>query len=113
MIWLGIIIGFVTGVVVVTLCYTPLVDKVKSLEQRLIRETELRIEFASAVRRYGDRAHDLEQQAIRDKALIDDSIKTLQAYETQNQFLRADLKQLQAMIPPEIYARFFDAPYKS
>jgi uncharacterized membrane-anchored protein YhcB (DUF1043 family) len=83
MIWIGIIVGFVTGVVLVTLCYTPLVDKVKTLEQKL----------------------------IRDKDLIDEAIKTLRHYENQNNILRADLKQLQALVPPEVYARFFHAPY--
>jgi hypothetical protein len=84
-IWIGIIIGFTAGVVVATLCYTPLVDKVKMLEQMRICDTEL----------------------------IDDAIKTLRAYERQNAILRTDLDQMQRLLPPEAYARFFDAPYNN
>jgi hypothetical protein len=83
MFWLGIIIGLCAGVVIVTILYAPLLDMVKALEQMKIRDTEL----------------------------IDDAIKTLQAYEKQNALLRSDLEQLQRLVPPEIYARFFDAPY--
>jgi hypothetical protein len=84
-IWIGIIIGFTAGVVVATLCYTPLVDKVKSLEMSM----------------------------LRNKELMDDAIKTMRAYENQNNHLRIDLEQMQRLMPPEIYARFFDAPYNS
>jgi hypothetical protein len=84
-IWIGIIIGFVTGVVVVTLCYTPLVDKVKTLEQI----------------------------GKRNQELIDDAIKALRCFERENECLKSDLKQMMRLLPPEAYARFFDAPYKS
>jgi hypothetical protein len=85
MLWIGLILGFVAGIVVTTFAYTSLVDKVKRLEQMKIRDTEL----------------------------IDEAIKTLQAYEKQNAILRADLEQTQRMIPPEVYAHFFDAPYNN
>ena len=82
--WIGIIIGFAAGVIVITLCYTPLVDKVKTLEQKM----------------------------IRDKDLIDEALKTLRAYENQNNYLRVDLEQMQRLVSPEAYAQFFDAPYR-
>ena len=85
MIWIGIIIGFATGVVFITLCYTPLVDKVKALEQRM----------------------------LRDKELIDEFVKTLRCYETQNDALRSDLDMMQKLMPPEVYARYFDAPFNN
>jgi hypothetical protein len=85
MIWLGIIIGFAAGVVVVTLCYTPLVEKVKVLEQ--------------SERRY--------------RKLMDEALETLQQYERDNAWLASDLKQMERLVSPEDYARFFDAPYKS
>lgn len=80
MIWIGIITGFSVGVVFITLLYTPLVDKVKLLEQKL----------------------------IRDKELIDEFVKTLHAYEKQNDLLRTDLELMQRIVPPEVYARFYD-----
>ena len=80
MTWIGIIIGFAVGVVFITLCYTPLVDKVKALEQRM----------------------------LRDKELIDEFIKTLRCYETQNDALRSDLDVMQRMVPPEVYARWYN-----
>jgi hypothetical protein len=85
MIWLGIIIGFSAGVVLVTLCYTPLVDKVKELEQ--------------SERRY--------------RKLLDEALASVQRYERDNAWLASDLKQMGRLISPEAYARFFDAPYKS
>jgi uncharacterized membrane-anchored protein YhcB (DUF1043 family) len=84
MVWLGIIIGFVTGVVVITLLYAPLVDKVEMLQQKLLREQQL----------------------------IDDAIKTLTACEKQNEHLRQDLTVMQRMVPRELYAQFFDGPYR-
>jgi hypothetical protein len=77
-------IGFGAGVVLTTLAYTPMVDKVKALDQKLARDQEL----------------------------INDAIKTLQAYERQNAQLRADLDQMQRLMPRAI-AQFYDAPYKS
>ena len=56
MLWCGIIIGFCAGVVFATLCYTPLVEKVKLLEERM----------------------------LRDKKLIDDAITSVQKYERDN-----------------------------
>jgi hypothetical protein len=85
MFWLGIIIGFAAGVVVVTLCYTPLVEKVKVLEQ--------------SERRY--------------RKLMDEAIATLKRYERDNAWLASDLEQMERLLPSEAYARFFDAPYKS
>jgi uncharacterized membrane-anchored protein YhcB (DUF1043 family) len=85
MIWLGIIIGFVTGVVFITLCYTPLVDKVQMLEQQLVHNQQL----------------------------IDDAAKALVAFERENECLKSDIHVMQRMMPPEIYARLFDAPYRN
>jgi uncharacterized membrane-anchored protein YhcB (DUF1043 family) len=85
MIWIGIIIGICAGMVLATLCYTPLVDKVKALEQRM----------------------------LRDKELIDEFVKTLRAYEKQNDMLRSDLDLMQRLMPPEVYARYFDAPFNN
>jgi len=85
MIWIGIIIGICAGMVLATLMYTPLVDKVKALEQRM----------------------------LRDKELIDEFVKTLRCYETQNDALRQDLDMMQKLMPPEVYARYFDAPFNN
>jgi len=85
MIWLGIIIGFCAGVVFVTLCYTPLVEKVKVLEQ--------------SERRY--------------RKLCDEALAAVQQYERDNAWLASDLKQMERLVSPEDYARFFDAPYKT
>jgi hypothetical protein len=84
-IWIGIIIGFAAGVIVLTLCYTPLVEKVKLLEEH-------------------------ERQY---RKLLDEALATLQQYERDNVWLASDLKQMERLISPEAYARFFDAPYKS
>lgn len=84
MIWLGIIIGFCAGVVFITLLYTPLVDKVEMLKQK----------------------------GIRDQELIDEAIKAIHAAEYQNLHLRKDLEVMQRFVPREIYAEFFDAPYR-
>jgi hypothetical protein len=85
MIWLGIIIGFCVGVVVITLCYTPLVDKVNALQKKL----------------------------IADQALIDDAITAVQNLEARNERLRKDLELVQKWIPREVLAQFFDAPYRN
>jgi ABC-type antimicrobial peptide transport system permease subunit len=85
MIWIGIIIGICAGMVLTTLLYTPLVDKVKALELRM----------------------------MRDKELIDEFVKTLRCYETQNDALRSDLDMMQKLMPPEVYARYFDAPFNN
>ena len=84
MIWLGIIIGFCAGVVFATLCYTPLVDKVKLLEERM----------------------------LRDKQLIDDAVTAVQKLERDNARLLSDLEVMQRMMPKELYAQFYDAPYR-
>ena len=84
MIWLGIIVGFAAGVVFVTLLYTPLVDKVKLLEEK--------------ERHY--------------RKTVDDAIATVQKYERDNAWLASDLKQMERLISPEAYAQFFDAPYE-
>jgi hypothetical protein len=84
MLWLGIIIGFSVGVVFITLLYTPLVDKVNALQDKLLREQQL----------------------------IDDAIKTLTDCEKQNEHLRQDLTVMQRMVPRELYAQFFDGPYR-
>jgi hypothetical protein len=73
-IWIGIIVGFVTGVVFITLCYTPLVEKVKLLEQKLLRDQEL----------------------------IDEALKTLRCYERQNNILRDDLEQVHRLRSMEL-----------
>ena len=80
MIWYGIIIGFAAGVIVVTLLYTPLVDKVKMFEQRM----------------------------IRDKELIDDAIKALRRFEHENANLKDDLRHLYELVPREVYAQLYD-----
>jgi hypothetical protein len=84
MIWLGIIIGFCAGVVVVTLCYTPLVEKVKVLEER--------------------------EESYRKRTL--EALAAVQMYERDNAWLASDLKQMERLVSPEAYARFFDAPYR-
>lgn len=85
MIWIGIIVGFATGVVFITLCYTPLVDKVKLLEAKL----------------------------NRDRDLVNEAIKAMRQFERENECLKADLKVLRGMVTPEIYAKFFDAPFNN
>jgi hypothetical protein len=85
MIWLGIIVGFVTGVVFITLCYMPLVDKVNALEAKLRCEQQL----------------------------IDEAAKVLAAIERENECLKSDLHVMQRMMPPELYARLFDSPYRN
>jgi flagellar motor component MotA len=84
MIWYGIIIGFCAGIVLATLCYTPLVDKVKLLEERM----------------------------VRDKQLIDEAVSAVQKYERDNAHLVSDLEVMQRMMPKELYAQFYDAPYR-
>jgi hypothetical protein len=84
-IWLGIIIGFVTGVVFITLCYIPMVDKVDELKHKLIRYQEL----------------------------MDQANKTLSRFECENECLKSDVRVLQRMVPPELYARLFDSPYRN
>jgi uncharacterized membrane-anchored protein YhcB (DUF1043 family) len=84
MIWLGIIIGFAVGVVFTTLLYTPLVDKVNMLEAKL----------------------------LRDKKLIDEAIAAVAKYERDNARLISDLEVMQRMMPKELYAQFYDAPYR-
>jgi len=102
MIWIGIIIGFATGVVFITLCYTPLVDKVKALAS-----------FDERIKGKRSRVRALEQRMLRDKELIDEFVKTLRCYETQNDALRSDLDMMQKLMPPEVYARYFDAPFNN
>lgn len=85
MLWLGIIIGFCVGVVFITLCYTPLVDKVNALQAKL----------------------------LSDQVLIDDAVKTLRDLETRNAHLQKDLELVQRWIPREVLAQFFDAPYRN
>ncbi len=85
MIWLGIIVGFTVGVVFITLCYMPLVDKMQMLEQKL----------------------------LCDQQLIDDAIKALQVVENENRHLRTDLEVMHRMASREVYKQFFDAPYRS
>jgi hypothetical protein len=85
MIWLGIIIGFCVGVVFITLCYVPLVDKVNALQKKL----------------------------MADQALIDDAITAVQNLEARNERLRKDLELVQKWIPREVLAQFFDAPYRN
>ena len=85
MIWLGIIIGFCVGVTLVTLLYAPLVDKVHALEKKLMIDQEL----------------------------IDDAIVAIKKCQAQNHHLLFDLEQMERLLPPEVYATFFDAPYKN
>jgi hypothetical protein len=85
MIWLGIIIGFCVGVVFITLCYIPLVDKVNALQDKL----------------------------VSDQVLIDDAVNTLRALEERNEHLQKDLELVQKWIPREVLAQFFDAPYRN
>jgi hypothetical protein len=85
MIWLGLIIGFCIGVVFITLCYVPLVDKVNALQAKL----------------------------VSDQVLIDDAVNTLRALEERNEHLRKDLELVQKWIPREVLAQFFDAPYRN
>ena len=85
MIWIGIVIGFCIGVVFITLCYTPLVDKVNALQAKL----------------------------VSDQVLIDEAMKALRALETRNEHLRKDLELVQKWIPREVLAQFFDAPYRN
>ena len=73
------------GVVFITLLYTPLVDKVNALQEKL----------------------------VSDQALIDDAVKTLRDLETRNEHLRKDLELVQRWIPREVLAQFFDAPYRN
>jgi hypothetical protein len=84
-IWIGIIIGFAVGVVFITLCYIPLVDKVNALQEKL----------------------------VRDQQLVDDAVTTLRALEERNEHLRKDLELVQKWIPREVLAQFFDAPYRN
>jgi hypothetical protein len=85
MFWYGLIIGFTIGVCLVTLAYGPLVVRVEKAEAIMRHHRKLVAEL---------------------KAQLDQS-------EIKYRELHSDFQVLQAIAPKDIYAKFFEAPYKN
>jgi uncharacterized membrane-anchored protein YhcB (DUF1043 family) len=71
---LGLVVGFVIGVVLVTLAYAPLGNRIVRLEQKLAREIDLRNEAIEAIR-----AYESENYMLRSEIRQDEYIRLLKA----------------------------------
>jgi hypothetical protein len=58
----GLVVGFVIGVVLVTLAYAPLGNRIVMLEQKVVREVDLRNEAITAIREYENENYRLRSE---------------------------------------------------